>query len=84
MTEKQRFRPQHFTISSAQKDRMAVIDYLQKVEVEGMRKHLCFSCLFVKLYDKNNKEYKISRTMRLAQVKEVVEQIRKVNTVKLK
>lgn len=79
MTQKPRFLPQHFTHSPSQKDRIAVIDYLQKVEVEGMRKHLCFSCAFVKLYDKNNKQYKVSRTMTLTQVKDIVEGIRKVN-----
>lgn len=68
------------TPTPAQRERMAVIDYLQQVEVEGMRKALCFSCSFVKLYDKNNKEYFISRTATLQYVKAIVEEIKKVNS----
>lgn len=62
-----------------QGDRLRVIDYLQDVEVEGMRKHLCFSCAFVSLYDKNNKRYKVSRTDTIEQVKAIVDEIRKIN-----
>jgi len=65
---------------TSSQERMRVIDYLQNVKVEGMRKHLCFSCAFVRLYDKNNKPYLISRTTNLDKVKSIVEEIIKVNT----
>lgn len=65
--------------SPQQVERMRVIAYLQGVHVEGMRKHLCFSCAFVTLYDKNNKQYRISRTSTLEQVKEIIQEIIKIN-----
>ncbi len=64
---------------SQRDERIKVVNYLQDVNVEGMRKHLCFSCAFVTLYDKNNKPYMISRYKTLEEVKAVVEEIRKVN-----
>lgn len=67
--------------TEAQRDRMLVVSYLQTIKVEGMRKHLCFSCAVVKLYDKNNKQYDIPRSFTLAQVKSVIEEIKKVNEV---
>jgi hypothetical protein len=65
-------------------ERARVIEYLQGIQVDGMRKHLCFSCAFVTLYDKNNKSYLISRTHTLDQVKNIVEEIRQVNKDVLK
>ena len=69
------------TPSVSQQERMRVIDYLQSIKVDGMRKILCFSCAFVKLYDKNNKEYKISRTATLESVKLIIEGIKKINLI---
>ena len=65
--------------SPQQIERMRVIAYLQDVKVEGMRKHLCFSCAASHLYDKNNKLYAITRTATLEEVKKIVEEIRKIN-----
>jgi hypothetical protein len=70
------FRSNRF---SQRDERVKVINYLQNVNVEGMRKHLCFSCAFVTLYDKNNKPYLISRIKTLEQVKAIVEEIIKIN-----
>lgn len=57
-----------------------VRNYLLQIVVEGMRKHLCFGCSFSRLYDKNNKEYRINnRTATVDQVRTIVEEIRKVN-----
>lgn len=72
-----------FSPSPKQQERMRVIEYLQRLEFEGLRKHLCFSCAFATLYDKNNKQYKISRTNTLAEVKAIVEVIRKINLPEL-
>lgn len=60
-------------------ERMRVVDYLQTVQVEGMRKHLCLGCVYSVLYDKNNNPYKISRSNTLEEVKLIVEEIRKIN-----
>lgn len=55
-------------------------NYLRDVVVVGMRKVLCFGCAFSKLYDKNNKEYRIhNRYATLEGVKAIVEEIRKIN-----
>lgn len=54
--------------------------YLLIVFVEGMRKHLCFGCRMSKLYDKNNKEYKVdNRYSTLSEAMAIVEEIKKVN-----
>ena len=47
--------------------------------LKDVRCHVCWKCSVSKVYDKNNKEYKVSRGMTLESVKELVEEIRKIN-----
>lgn len=62
-----------------QDERIRVANYLLSVQVEGMRKHLCFCCVYSVLYDKHNNPYKISRSNTLEEVKKIVEEIIKIN-----
>lgn len=47
--------------------------------LKDIRCHICWQCSVSKVYDKNNKEYKVSRGMTLAQVEELIIEIRKIN-----
>lgn len=44
-----------------------------------IRRHICRNCGASKIYDKNNKEYKISRSMTLQDAEFIVVEIRKLN-----
>lgn len=61
-----------------QSDWRIVTNYLSK-ECTDIVKRLCYGCPIHKLYDKNNKSYKVTRLNTLDEVKTVVEAIRKIN-----
>ncbi len=60
-------------------NRSEVISYLLMLNVPGIRKHICISCKFSTLYDKNNKPYKIGNDSELELVKKIVEEIKQTN-----
>lgn len=54
-----------------------IVSYL--LRLEDVSKSICAGCGKAILRDKNNKAYNISRTNTLEEVKNIVEEIRKVN-----
>jgi hypothetical protein len=55
---------------------MDIVRFLEGEECVGIRKKLCVSCGFGKLYDKQGKEIKISKYFTLEKVKEIVNMIK--------
>lgn len=55
---------------------MDIVRFLGGEECVGIRKHLCISCGFGKLYDKQGNEIKVSRYSTLENVKKLVNMIK--------
>lgn len=55
---------------------MDIVHFLEGEECVGVRKKLCVSCGFGKLYDKQGKEIKISKYSTLENVNKIVNMIK--------
>jgi len=55
---------------------MDIVRFLEGEDAAGIRKKLCVSCGFGKLYDKKGTEIRVSRYLTLASVKEIVNLIK--------
>ena len=55
---------------------MDIVHFLEGEECVGVRKKLCVSCGFGKLYDKKGNEIKISKYSTLESVKKIVNMIK--------
>lgn len=53
-----------------------IIRFLEGEECIGIRKKLCVSCGFGKVYDKRGNEFKVTRYFTLDNVKEIVDMIK--------
>lgn len=56
-----------------------IISVVMTTQIDGMRKNICASCGFGKLYDKNNVGYKITRFTTADELRNILEKIKTIN-----